>query len=130
MGTAFSLKGHRPVTAIGILLLVAAFVIGGAACDGDGNGISNYQLAVSSAWGGLVTSPGAGTYMYDAGTVVQLVAMPDEGYQFLSWTGDLDQIADPNAASTTITMNGNYAVVANFQTEGEPDPGDGGPITP
>lgn len=133
MGTAFSLKGHRPVTAVGILLIVTALLLGGAACDGDGNGISNYQLAVSSASGGSVTAPGAGTFTYAAGTVVQLVAMPDEGYQFLSWTGDLDHIADSNAASTTITMNGNYAVVANFQTEGGTGPsngGGGGPAQP
>ena len=133
MGTAFSVKGRRPVMAVGILLIVTAFVIGGAACDGDGNGSGAYQLAVSSASGGSVTSPGAGTFAYDAGMVVQLVAVPDEGYQFLSWTGDLDHIADPNSASTTITMNGNYAVVANFQTEGGTGPsngGGGGPAQP
>jgi hypothetical protein len=102
----------------------------GAACDDDGNGTDNYQLAVSSASGGSVTTPGAGTFTYDAGMVVQLVAMPEEGYEFLSWTGDLDHIADPNAASTTITMNGNYAVVANFETESGPGSGDGGPVPP
>ena len=62
--------------------------------------------------------------------VVQLVATPDEGYEFRSWTGDTASIDSPNAASTTITMNGNYGIVANFETESEQDPGDGGPFTP
>jgi uncharacterized repeat protein (TIGR02543 family) len=51
--------------------------------------------------------------------VVQLVAAPHDGYQFQSWTGDTANIADPNAASTTISMNGDYAIVANFGPEGQ-----------
>mgnify|MGYP005805498233 CR=1 FL=1 len=31
---------------------------------------------------------------------------PDAGYRFVRWTGDVDTIADVNASSTTITMNG------------------------
>jgi hypothetical protein len=62
--------------------------------------------------------------------VVQLVATPDDGYQFRSWTGDVAYIPDANAASITITVNGDYAIVANFETEGETDPGNGGPIQP
>jgi hypothetical protein len=58
--------------------------------------------------------------------VVQLVATPEDGYEFRSWTGDIQHSADPNAASTTITMNANYAIVANFETEGGTGPDDGG----
>jgi len=114
-------KDHRS-TAAGILLIVIALVIGGVACEGDGDGTSTYQLAVSSASGGSVTTPGAGSFTYVAGMVVQLAATPNDGYHFLSWTGDIEHIADPNAAFTTITMNGNYAVVANFQTESGDSP--------
>ena len=124
------MKNHRRVTAAGILLIVTALVMGGAACNGDGSGSGTYQLAVSSASGGSIATPGAGTFPYDAGMVVQLVATPDEGYQFRSWTGDIEHIADPNAASTTITINGNYAIVANFETEGETGPNDEGPFPP
>lgn len=119
-------KDHRSA-AVGILLILTASVMGGAACDGDGNGTGTYQLAVSSASGGSVTTPGPGTFTYDGGMVVQLLATPDDGYQFHSWTGDIASIGDPNAASTIITMNGNYAVVANFQTEGGEGPDGGGP---
>ncbi len=73
-----------------------------------------YDLTVSSGDGGSVTEPGEGTFTYEEGTVVDLVAMSDSGYVFVEWTGDTDAIADVNAASTTITMNGDYSITANF----------------
>jgi hypothetical protein len=120
MRTASSLKKRHRAAAAGILLIVATLIVSGSACDGDGSG--TYELAVSSASGGSITAPGVGTFVYDAGTVVQLAAMPDGGYEFRSWTGDITGIGDPNAASTTITMNGDYAIVANFQAEGGESP--------
>ncbi|MCX5991722.1 MAG: IPTL-CTERM sorting domain-containing protein, partial [Chloroflexi bacterium] len=36
-----------------------------------------------------------------------------DGYHFVNWTGDTANVADVNAASTTITMHGNYTVLAN-----------------
>lgn len=126
MRTALPLKKHHRAAAAGILLILTALVIGVAACDGGGG--DTYQLAISSASGGSVTTPGQGTFPYPAGTVVQLVATPSDGYQFLSWTGDVEHVGNPNAASTAITMNGNYAIVANFEIESgtEPDGGGGG----
>lgn len=76
---------------------------------------SQYSLTVSSTAGGSVTTPGEGTFTRNAGTVVSLVASPDTGYQFVNWTGDVGTVADVNAASTTITMNGAYSITANFQ---------------
>ncbi len=78
-------------------------------------GIAKYDLAVSSTGGGSVTDPGEGTFAYTEGTVVRLVAEPDEGYPFLYWSGDVATIADVNAAITTITMNDDYAIIANFE---------------
>ena len=101
-----------------ILLIVAVLVAGAPACDG----VRTHHLTISSASGGLVATPGEGVYPYGAGAVVQLAATPDEGYEFRSWTGDIAGIGDPNAASTSITMNGDYAIVANFETEGETGP--------
>ncbi len=71
-------------------------------------------LTTSSTAGGSVTTPGEGTFAFDEGTVVRLVAEADEGYPFLNWTGDVATIADVNAAITTITMNNNYTITANF----------------
>jgi alpha-tubulin suppressor-like RCC1 family protein len=77
--------------------------------------IRQYDLTTNSTGGGNVTTPGEGTFTYDERTVVNLVAEAEEGYQFGNWTGDVDTIADVNAAATNITMNGNYSITANFQ---------------
>jgi hypothetical protein len=73
-----------------------------------------YDLTTFSTEGGSVTEPGEGVFNYDEGTVVDLVATPDEGYQFVDWTGDVDTIVDIEADATTITMNGDYSITANF----------------
>jgi len=120
MRTAASLgKGYHTAAAC-ILLIVAALVVELVACDGAG--ARTYQLTISSASGGNVTTPGEGTFAYDAGMVVPLMATPDDGYEFRSWSGDIGHIPNPTAASTTITMNANYSIVANFEIVGEPDP--------
>ncbi len=49
------------------------------------------------------------------GTTVPLVVFPHTGYRFVNWTGDVDTIANVNAASTTITMQGNYEITASFE---------------
>ena len=74
-----------------------------------------YTLAVNSTDGGSVTTPGEGTFTYDAGTVVDLVVEAEEGYQFVNWTGNVNAITDVHAATTTITMSGNYSITANFE---------------
>jgi len=67
--------------------------------------------------GGGTTDPAVGSYTYNAGTVVPISAIPADGYTFMNWslsyyTGD--GVADPNSAITTVTMNGNKIVTANF----------------
>jgi polyhydroxybutyrate depolymerase len=79
---------------------------------------TQYHLTVSSTTGGSVDKPGHGTFAYYEGAVVDLVAVAEEGYQFVSWTGDVDTIANVNTASTNITMSGNYSITANFKTPG------------
>jgi hypothetical protein len=75
-----------------------------------------YSLTVATTSGGLVTKPGQGTFVYQGGTIVDLIAQPDEGYEFVRWTGDVDAIADVNAAQTAITMNGSSSITANFES--------------
>jgi hypothetical protein len=74
-----------------------------------------FDLTISSTAGGTVTAPGEGTFTYDQGTGVNLVAEAEEGYRFVNWTGDVDAIAHVDAATTTITINGDYSVTANFE---------------
>jgi uncharacterized repeat protein (TIGR02543 family) len=84
-----------------------------------------YDLTVSGTAGGSITTPGEGTFTYDAGTRVSLVATPASGYQFVKWTGDVVTIANANAASTTIIMQGNYSITANFEEEEKKEPPSG-----
>jgi len=74
----------------------------------------SYELTIASTAGGSVITPGEGTFTYDEGTAVSLVAEAEEGYQFVNWTGNVSAIADSNAAATNITMNGDYSITANF----------------
>jgi hypothetical protein len=79
-----------------------------------------YDLTTTSTAGGSITMPGEGTFVYDEGTVIDLVAEAEEGYKFVNWTGDVGTVKNLNAAQTTITMNGSYSVTANFETKYTP----------
>jgi len=70
-----------------------------------------YTLAVVSSAGGTVAEPGQSVLFYRAGAVVDLIAKPDEGWEFDSWTGN---VADRFSPVTTITMNQAQVVTANF----------------
>ena len=97
----------------GIMLTIVALIMGIVGCGPSP--VVRYDLAISSTDGGEVTVPGEGVHgPYDAGTVVNLVAEPEEGYEFAGWTGDVETVADVDAAETTITMNGDYSITANF----------------
>jgi outer membrane protein assembly factor BamB len=80
-------------------------------------GKEEYDLAISSTPGGSVFAPGEGTFTYIEGTEVNLVAEAEEGYDFVNWTGDVDTIPDVGDATTTITMEDDYSIAANFEEE-------------
>jgi parallel beta-helix repeat protein len=71
-------------------------------------------LTVSGTGGGSVIRPGMGTFAYESGTVVELIAMPDWIYRFDKWTGDVRNLLDVNTAATNLTVNGDYSIMANF----------------
>ena len=79
-----------------------------------------YNLTVSSTAGGSVTSHGQGTFSYEEGEEVELVARPDGGFHFLTWTGDVDTVSDINSTTTTITMDADYSITAGFVAEVSP----------
>jgi len=74
--------------------------------------VTTYDLtmAVGVGGGGTVT-PAAGISTYPENEVVDLTATPAFGYAFQNWTGP---VADPNAATTTVTMDADKSVMANF----------------
>jgi uncharacterized repeat protein (TIGR02543 family) len=87
--------------------------------DGDKTVTANFELipqhtltmAVSPLGGGT-TTPSVGTHDYAEGTVVPITATAAAGYQFVNWTGDVTGTDNP----TTVTMDGDKTVTANFQT--------------
>jgi len=94
-----------------IFLIAASLIAGIVGCAP-----AQYNLAISSTEGGEVASPGEGAFTYDKGTVVDLtVAVEESPSRFVNWTGDVDTIADVNAAVTTITMDDDYSITANFK---------------
>jgi hypothetical protein len=115
----------------GVILIVAAFIVsiavwgnndgGGNAADGNGgNGVQSYTFTIDSTAGGAVTvnnstMPGKTTFIFGAGTVVSLNAVPDSGYQFVKWTGDVGTVDDVHSSEITVTVNGTYFIVAKFE---------------
>ena len=73
-------------------------------------------LTISSTGGGSVLQPGEGTFLYESGTAVELIAMPGSFfYSFDKWTGDVRNIVNVDAPVTNITMNGEYSITAEFK---------------
>jgi len=108
-----SSKRYRYVAIVSIVLVAVALVVWMVSWLS----VPSYDLTIASTAGGSVTTPGEGTFNYDEGTVVNLTAEAEEGYQFVNWTGDVDTIANVNATATTITMNDDYFITAKFAVE-------------
>lgn len=76
--------------------------------------IYTLTMVVSPTGSGSTTPSVIGTHTYDEGTVVAISATPATGYHFDHWSGD---VADPNSASTTVTMDADKTVTANFELD-------------
>jgi len=98
---------------IGLVVVLLFTLLASAAGCGTTPPPTQYTLTITSTAGGDVTTPTEGTHTYNTGTVVNLTAAPHLDYHFVNWTGN-GTVANPNSAITTITMNGNYAISANF----------------
>ncbi|MCX7956891.1 MAG: hypothetical protein N2643_03225 [Endomicrobia bacterium] len=90
---------------------------------GGSTGTQTYTLSVvinPTGAGSVSLNPAGGTY--NAGTVVTLTATANTGYTFSSWAGDATGTTNP----TTVTMNANKVVIANFTQSGGGGGGGGG----
>lgn len=67
-----------------------------------------FTLTTGATHGSITRNPNQAAY--DSGAVVQLTAVPDTGYHFVSWSGDAGGTSNP----TSIVMNSNKSVTANF----------------
>jgi len=76
-------------------------------------------LTISASSGGTVTTPGIGIYTYDYNTYADIVADANANYSFTNWTGTAvtaGKVASPNSPATTVLMDDNYTIRANFDT--------------
>ncbi len=98
-----------------------AFPVTISASSAGGSGSATWTLTVTQTYSLAITgSPsnggsftGGGTY--DPGAVVAISEAASSGYRAGGWGGtDGSKTAAPSQASTTITMNGNRTLVANF----------------
>lgn len=72
---------------------------------------SDKQLTMAVDGNGT-TDPAIGAHTYSSGTVVDITATPDSGWQFVNWTGGI--VYDANSATTTVTMDSDKTITANF----------------
>ena len=106
-----------------VLLITLALIAGMVGCAATDSGDhhpdppARYNLIVVSTAGGSVVTPGQGTFEYDAGAVVELLAVAEARHTFAGWGGSVDAGVDTEEASTTITMNDHYIVMASFVME-------------
>ena len=100
---------HKLISVALIAVLLCTVLGSSIACGPT----TTYTLTITSTAGGSVT-PAVGAHTYDEGEDVNLVATPDSGYRFVNWTGGGADIDDDEDATTTITMNADHTVTANF----------------
>ncbi len=108
-----SRRRHYPAI-VSISLIVTALIAGMVGCF---NAPTKHALMIIPTEDGEVAEPGEGNFIYNEGTVVNLVAEANEGCYFVRWGGNVTAIADVEASTTTITMKGSYVIYAVFGLE-------------
>ena len=80
--------------------------------------VTTYDLTISvSPPGTGTTNPAAGTHTYVEDTPVTITASAADGYRFSHWSGD----ASGDVSTTTVTMDDDKSVTANFEVYVRPD---------
>ena len=104
------------------LILIVSFIL--VFCSKDDSDSSNqletnpvvtYDVSISSSVGGRInifTRNGGNTESgpYKAGTVLRITATPNDGYEFIGWTG-----SNETSMEITITVNSDITLTANFE---------------
>jgi len=80
--------------------------------------LARYDLDIDAGEGGT-TEPEPGIYTYQEGEEVKIEAVPDTGWIFDGWTGDVDTIEDPRSMETFITIDADHTISAAFLREVE-----------
>ena len=86
-------------------------------CGGDPNGVSpsgditcTFTISIASGGGGTI-EPVPGTYTFNKDSQVNFTAIPDEGYQFVRWTGSFSSMS----SSGSVSMTANHNITAVFE---------------
>lgn len=82
-------------------------------------------LAADPAGGGVVSPVGATVHEGSPAAVIDIAATPAVGWLFVEWTGDVQQVADTQAADTTVTMQASYSLTASFTPNPDDQDADG-----
>lgn len=85
-----------------------------------------HALTLSSSDGGQVLTPGEGTFEYDRGTFIRLVARADSGYRFSHWSCNVTprwnchfwKVTYSYSANTWAFVDEDYELVAIFEPAG------------
>jgi len=80
-----------------------------------------YELEIDSTEGGEVTEPGEDTYTHFSWEEIDLNAEPEEGYMFTGWAGDTETIENPESEQTSIEIQEDHSITANFVIEDDED---------
>jgi hypothetical protein len=107
-----------------LLILIAVIIIIGTiisisvlgSCGGSGvPPVTQYTLTIhleTTMAVGDNTITGAG--IYDEGSVVNIRANPETGWEFIEWTGNIVTVTNRFLNNTEIVMNGDYDITAHF----------------
>lgn len=73
-----------------------------------------YELTVLAGEGGEVLLPEEAVTLREYEEIVIISAEAQEGYVFVEWSGDVDTVDDTTAITTTITIEDEYIIIAEF----------------
>ena len=117
MRIVIRLKRHRNMVRVSVFLVTVAVIAGMVGCEPIPGPTPQYNLYILSTFGGSVTDPGEGMFLYDEAEEVDLVAVPNLHYHFVEWTGDVGTVADVYDPTTTIDMDDSCFITANFELD-------------
>jgi hypothetical protein len=105
-------KSSRIKTDVWMAALLVPAILGVYPAMAQSDGVE-LVLDLSPAQGGMVT-PGMGVHRFAPHTEVTITAVPQQGYRFAYWLGD---VSDPTSSTTCIRMGISKAVVAVFEPD-------------
>ncbi|HLV09240.1 MAG TPA: hypothetical protein VKY40_03435 [Halanaerobiales bacterium] len=99
----------KKVNKLLILLLLITLSVSFTGCSSKSS--TKFTLTVKVEGSGRV-EPVAGTHQFDSDTSVDLTAIPETGWQFKEWFGE---VAEPQEAETKVLMDKDKTVKAKFE---------------